>query len=463
MADRMKCFTIKHLSIMPLLLWACAASAGPPPRVHFAVSPAQPLMDDRISIIVTGLPPNQLITFKARSQAQDQLWWRSEAVFNSGPAGTIDLAHQPSLSGTYTGVAGMGLFWSMKPDPDASTGDRVFFAMSDWFQPIVTEIEADSAGQPLGSVVIERRFAAPGTRCTAIAEAGITGLLCAPGDSHPHPAVLVLGGSEGGIGMEDTALLLASHGFTALSLAYFGVPGLPPTLQNVPIDHFAKALQWLRARPETDPAFVAVFGVSRGAEAALQFAATDPAVAAVVARSPSFVRWEGATANQLPGGPAWTCRGKPLPYVPFRIPLSFAAQYLWGMVTGEPIRQTPLFLHSLAVFGDTASAEIPVENIHGPVLLLSGKDDGIWPSAMMANRILDRLRRNNHPYADQHLSYDAVGHWIPCEFLPTAGDRQKMKLVLGGTAEGTAAAQADSWPRILWFLTQASVEKKTRP
>jgi hypothetical protein len=111
----------------------------------------------------------------------------------------------------------------------------------------------------------------------------------------------------------------------------------------------------------------------------------------------------------------------------------------------------------LATFGDTRSVGIPVENFHGPVLLLSGKDDQHWPSSLRASRIIERLRR--HRYSDVHLSYDKAGHWIPYAYLPT-GERHKMKLMIGGTPEGTARAQDDSWLKVLDFLTKASVEKK---
>lgn len=443
-----------------MLLCASLAAANPVVRATFTVVPAQPLMDERLDIVVSGLPPGRLITVKAKSRAQDQLWWRSEAAFNSGPRGAIDLSTQAPVSGTYRGIDAMGLFWSMRPDADPKNGDHAFFAITDWFQPIATELEAADAGQVLGSAVIERRFAKPGTRCATIAEKEVKGLLCDPGDGRKHPGVIVLGGSEGGIGLPDTALLLASHGFSAFSLTYFGANGLPPTLQNIPVEYFARALEWMRARPETDPHFVAVFGASRGAEIALQFAATFSGVAAVVARSPSYVRWEGASAKQLPGGPAWTYQGKPLTYIPIRIPLWFAAQFAWESVVGDPVPFTPLFLHNLEAFGDTANVEIPAENIHGPVLLLSGKDDRKWPSYLMATRLMERLQRHGHPYADRHLSYDGAGHWIPCEYLPTAGSKHGM---IGGTPEGTAAALSDSWPKVLLFLVQASEEKGSRP
>ncbi|HXX14981.1 MAG TPA: acyl-CoA thioesterase/bile acid-CoA:amino acid N-acyltransferase family protein [Candidatus Eremiobacteraceae bacterium] len=413
-------------------------------------------MDERLSIVVSGLPTNQLITLRAKSRAQDQLWWRSEAVFNSGPKGTIDLNTEAPASGTYKNADGMGLFWSMKPDAEPKSADHAFFAITDWFQFIVTEIEADDAGHVLGSAVIRRRFAKPGIHCGTIAGTAVHGFLCDPGDHHRHPGVMVLGGSEGGQGLPDVAILLASRGFTTLSLAYFGADGLPPTLQNIPIEYLGKALEWLHARPETEPGFTGVFGASRGAEVALQFAATYPDVNAVVARSPTNVRWEGITKRRLPGGSAWTYRGQPLPYIPNRIPFWFVAQYMWDSIVGDPVKQTPLFIHDLEVFGDTSSVEIPAEHIHGPVLLLSGNDDQIWPSSLMATRLMERLRRYGHLYPDDHLFYDNAGHWIPVEYLPTAGDRRKIRLTIGGTPEGSALAQADSWPKVLRFLAASA-------
>ena len=77
------------------------------------------------------------------------------------------------------------------------------------------------------------------------------------------------------------------------------------------------------------------YGASRGAEAGLIAAATYP-VGAVIARSPSHVRWEGVTAGHFPGGPAWTFDGKPLSYVPNYVPFDFAAGYVWSTVTGNP-------------------------------------------------------------------------------------------------------------------------------
>jgi hypothetical protein len=50
--------------------------------------------------------------------------------------------------------------------------------------------------------------------------------------------VILLGGSDGGV-MEGSAAVLASRGYAALALAYFGAPPLPPELIEVPLEYFA--------------------------------------------------------------------------------------------------------------------------------------------------------------------------------------------------------------------------------
>jgi dienelactone hydrolase len=423
------------------------------PQLAFSVKPQPALMDERLDIQVSGLPANRTIRIRAKSVAQDGLGWRSEASFISRSDGTIALNAQAPASGDYEGVDGMGLFWSMKPDSEPKRGDHSFFSTTDCTAPIITELEAWLGNQELASVKIERNYAWRGVHRLPIAEDGIVGVLYEPGDGRAHPGLIVLGGSEGGFS-ESEAAMFASRGFTALSLAYFGVDRLPPTLQKIPIEYFGRAIEWMRRRREVNGGFVGIYGASRGAEAALITAATY-SVGAVIARSPSHVRWEGVTAGHFPGGPAWTFDGKPLSYVPNYIPFDFAASYVWNTVTGRPVQQTPLFLTDLTHCKDTGSAEIPVERIAGPVLLLSGRDDQIWPSSMMAARLIKRLRQGSRAYRDENITYDGVGHWLPLAYVPTRGLRQNMKLAIGGTPEGTANAQSDSWPRILRFLAEA--------
>ena len=94
-----------------------------------------------------------------------------------------------------------------------------------------------------------------------------------PNGPGPHPAIVWLGGSEGGL-REGTAALLASHGYATLALAYFGVDPLPPELIEIPLEYCKEGIDWLKAQPSVDAQHIAVLGGSKGAELALLLAAT---------------------------------------------------------------------------------------------------------------------------------------------------------------------------------------------
>jgi bile acid acyltransferase/acyl-CoA thioester hydrolase-like protein/acyl-CoA thioester hydrolase/bile acid acetyltransferase-like protein len=441
---------IRPVAFALTLLYVLSASSLSA-AVSINVTPEAALLDQRLTIQISGLSPNAPVRVSAKSQAQDALWWRSEVVFIADDRGQIDLDRQAPQSGSYRGIDAMGLFWSMRPDKAPNGADHLSFAIADFSKPVMTAIDVTDAGGATASASIERRYARTGVRTLGFHE-GVVATLYEYDHSAALPGVLVIGGSDGGPGAPGVAMLLASHGFAAVSLAYFGVAGLPPTLENVPMEYFQKALQWIRRQPDIDPRSVAIYSESRGTEAALFTAANDPAVSAVVARSPSFTLWGGVTAGHLPGKAAWTLQGKPLPYIANTLYPDFVLTYLWDKATGTPVRQTPLFLEDLAHATGPDKIAIPVEQIHGAVMLLAGADDQIWPSTMMAERIMARLHLRGHTYRDQSLSFEDVGHAIPYVYLPTRGNWRDSPLAVGGTPEGMAKAQANAWPQILKFL-----------
>jgi dienelactone hydrolase len=74
-----------------------------------------------------------------------------------------------------------------------------------------------------------------------VREGGLVGTFFRPSTPGPHPAVIVLGGSDGGL-REGSAAVLARQGYATLALAYFGVEGLPPELVEVPVEYFGRAI-----------------------------------------------------------------------------------------------------------------------------------------------------------------------------------------------------------------------------
>jgi dienelactone hydrolase len=74
----------------------------------------------------------------------------------------------------------------------------------------------------------------------------LVGTLFCPYTPGAHPVVIALGGVGGGL-REDGAEALASEGFAALTLAYFGVDPLPRKLVGSPLKPLERAIEWLKS------------------------------------------------------------------------------------------------------------------------------------------------------------------------------------------------------------------------
>jgi uncharacterized protein len=272
------------------------------------------------------------------------------------------------------------------------------------------------------------------------------------GAYYPPPAghtdvVLVLGGSEGGLqGSQPLARRIAEHGLGTLALAYFGAPGLPQALEKVPLESLEAGVDWVRKQPGMAGRRLVVLGVSKGGEAALLLASRDPRLCAVVAAVPSSVVWAGIDMPH-PTIPvtvsSWATGGKSMAFVP----------YADGPFRG--VRD----LYDRSLVKAAPDAAIPVERIRGPVLLISGKSDQLWPSTPMADAVMARLEAKHFAYAHTHLAYDNAGHAVFGPPLPADSPNMARLAGLGGTPEGNQAARVDNWPKALAFLDQAFAGK----
>lgn len=437
---------------------ACASRApapeAAPSKPALEVAPRSALADVPLSIRVTGLPQGGRVIVRAVMARTSEVAWQSSAVFVADARGEIDLARDAPVEGSYAGVDAMGLVWSMTPTSDEWLAAS---AAAPPLEPMRIRFEGEHEGEVFASAEVERLRVAADVSRHELSAGGLVGALFLPGTAGaPAPGVLVLGGSEGGM-REDTAALLASHGYAALALAYFAAPGLPATLENVPLEYFETAMKWMAAHEAVDDERLAVQGISRGGELALLVAATYPEhVDAVIAHVPSGVVWPGV--GSFPPGPAWTRGGEPVPSASLPIPPEQQGELLRKMRAGEPVALTPIF--RAAMTRPLAAAEIPVERIRGPVMLISAKDDAIWPSTELAEIAVARLRAHDHAYPVEHLAYDDAGHLILTPYrITTITDLphplMRMKLSFGGTAAGTAHANADSWKRVLAFLERS--------
>jgi hypothetical protein len=210
---------------------------------------------------------------------------------------------------------------------------------------------------------------------TAVTAKGLVGDLYIPANATGRlPAVIMLGGSEGGVGAATArdSRLMAQHGYVAFQLAYFDAPGLPKDLGLIPLEYFKTAIDYLQAQPNVDPERIGMEGGSIGSEVALTAASHHPEIKVVVVAMPTGIVWPGIihTAGDPPS--TFTLDGKPLSFLPYGLP--FTSVY-------------NLYAKGLLALDQHPDAIIPVERIHGPVMLVCGKADTLWPSCPMAEQV----------------------------------------------------------------------------
>ena len=119
----------------------------------------------------------------------------------------------------------------------------------------------------------------------------------------------------------------------------------------------------------------------------------------------TFSGSEGMIGRKAPSGTScWSYRGEELSYTPyiireFDIIKQFRAYGEFNILsynTGKDV---------------TDESIIPVENIHGPILLISTEADTVWPSAEQAAHLASYLQEHDYSYEVKSLTYENVSHF----------------------------------------------------
>ena len=425
------------------------------PLAQFIITPEHTRVDEVVKIRLVHLFPQQLITIHMTICDETGQEWFSWAMFRANAQGVVDVSEQRPLEGSYTECDAMGLFWSLQPLYAKTSGVFSPFKYHS-LAPLRYELSAQAESQLVATTHYERFFWAEHQVIRQpLNENGLVGTLFIPVKPNPSPCVVLLSGSSGSI-REQEAALLATYGYAVLALAYFGIDPLPKHLQEVPLEYFTRVIDWLRASEAVANQKIAVMGISKGGELALLLGATFSEIAAVVSYAPSAYIYQGLGDIVTS---SWSFHGQPLPFVAYEPAPVFNAYEKRQQAKGVPIAYRSLYLETLLHADELDLAVIPVERICGPILLISGEDDQMWPGTLFAERVEQRLQEREHPYWHQHLSYVHAGHKIGLPNLPMTVTQTRHPISgiitdYGGTPQGNAQASAHSWQSLLTFLRQ---------
>ena len=416
----------RELILAAGLVGLCLGAARIVSAQTLEVAPSSVMVDETAVIHAGGFEPSEHVSIKAELVDGADQAWSSQAEFVADPKGNVDLTSQAPIKGSYHEVSSMGLVWSMMP----AEKSVVAYRAPHGGDAQIIRFSVLRKDQSVAQAQLEQRFIADGVRQIKV-EGELQGVLFLPAAGGPQAGVLVVGGSEGGTPLSKAAWL-ASHGYATLALAYFHHQNLPARLEAIPLEYFGRALAWMMQRPEIAPDRIAVVGTSRGGELALQLGSMFPQFKAVVAYVPANVRFPACCGN-TDAPYAWTWKGQPLSYLPLRSRGNPQAEML---------------------------AAIAVEQTHGAILVVSGEDDGVWPSSTMCSSIVARLKSSHFSYPVEHLKYPHAGHfagrpeivpaWHGLMKHPISGREEN----LGGNAKGDAESSLDAIPKVLAFLQQ---------
>lgn len=425
--------------------------------LHYLIDIPDGQIDQPRHVRFTGLAPG-MANLRSWLNGADGSRWESHAQFLIGAQGELDLSQDAPQAGDWLSADAMALVWSMRQvlPPTTLQAQESLAA-----QRIELQL-TDAEGQQV-SGAFTQHYLAPGVQRREVSEPEISATVFLPAGNQPSALVIVLNGSGGGT-PEQRAALYAAHGFSALALGYFKAPGRPEHISDTPLEYFQQALQWAARTLQPKDGFIAVAGLSRGGELALLLGAHFPElISAVIGYVPSSVvhgTLRAGRPDQPRDADAWTWRGQPLVNVWRDNPRADWRAFDVADQPGAPIRQASAFVAVQRDAAAVAKARIPVEQIQGPLLLISGDDDGFWPSSAYCEEIKTDLTARGHAWPVEHVLNPGAGHAIGFPYVATTQIARlhpvaKVLISGGGTPAANAQANQHSWGRVLEFLERA--------
>lgn len=246
---------------------------------------------------------------------------------------------------------------------------------------------------------------------------------------------IFLGGSEGGFPKLFNFNFYRKLGLSCLSISYFKTKYSQQNFEKVDLNKLYNSIKTSLKEFNLYDQRIIVMGYSKGAELSLLLGSLFNEIKGVLTINPSNLIFQSPYSllkNHMSS--SWIYNGEEIPYVE---------------LDHEKFKQSKnkhLYdLYNKAFTSDyRQDAIIKVEKINGPILLLSGKEDIVWPSSVMSCCIIDRLKEYNFKFWNKSLSYQNAGH----TFIPFYG--------LGGNFMGNLKARINMKKYIVKFLDEVN-------
>jgi hypothetical protein len=402
------------------------------------------LIDEQWSLHAEGFLPDEPVNIKvSMNQAKNSVWSANMCTF-ADSSGKVIIGEKKGDVNELT-----RLLWKLSPEVDTDASSAPAYSSNT--TQLYFKITGKSSGTSFNREVI--RLAREDNLLHEKYEGdGIYGEFFCPEGETNLPCLIVLGQPDESLPPQLIAAMLASHGWGALSLTLNEENGKRQG-SAIRIETLHRAVDWLETHRYSDASSIFIYGSSHSGTLALFTAAKNHKVKGVIAVNPSshiFQKPEQVLGNNSPV----IVQGEPVPYAGF----SFGdkCKRYFSLITGRESDWEQLYFRALEKnkkTGGTAAA-IPAENINGPLLLISSKNDNYWPSFQMSQEMTERLAQHSFKFPSKHISLECSGHQLVLPFLPY---KYFMEAPWGADGSGvmeTCSEGEKAWRAILHFLNK---------
>ena len=230
---------------------------------------------------------------------------------------------------------------------------------------------------------------------------------------YPGKGMVICSGTDGSFLFTQLAAeKFCDAGMPVIALGYWNQDGTPADPVDIPVEFMLRACQWLINEKGLHPG---VWGISLGGELSLLCGSMFPEIECVVAAAPVHIVAQTGSFNgglHFAKGSPFSYQGKALPYV--GVSEEKAAEYIKRMKRNflKTLEPDMLFYYEEILKKEhDPAADIAVEKINGPVLLISGGADVMVPSDWVCQQVMNRLEENGFPYPHVHKNYELLSHY----------------------------------------------------
>ena len=363
----------------------------------------------------------------------------------------VDTSVNETISGSYNGIDISGLFWAQE-STEFEVGiipDLLGDIDDEYNGYYIIDVEID--GKIIDTHYLKLTDSLDDVKCIEVNEGNVRGKIFYKESDSPQRLMIHVAGEAGILATEVNAKLLASKGVATFALPFYRYFDLPKKFQEIPLEYFKEAIEVVKKYDFIDECRIGIMGSTRGGELSLLLASYFKELKLVIASNPSFVVNQSVETRLMGSKSSWKYKGKGLPYSKIS-KKSLRKRYVdKSLMQKSGLRINSLYQHNPL---DDPNSLIPVEDIKGSVLLLSGEDDCRWDSKYMSEKIIEKLRNNDFKnYAEMKVYREAGQVLGGPGFLPTVC-LESLTFSLGGTPQGNGIAQYESWLDIIKFIEE---------